>query len=426
MTDHIMIPMRRRERRAVGVRLALIGAVLGCGLVASCSPSSTPVTKPGGAGANAGAGAGTGTGGSVPGAEAARVPTPPAAPQEQPAARQFAAWLAAFNAGERATLLAYHERSFPYAAASADVGGIDRELGLRRGTGGFELQKTEESTATRFAAVLKEQDSDQLARATMEVDAAEPHRVARFQIGPIPTPDDLRVKRMSEADAIAALRAELAKAVANDRFAGAVLVAKNGAPIFAEAFGLADREKQLPNKLDTRFRIGSMNKMFTAVATLQLVQGKQLATDTPVGKVLRDYPNKGVAAKVTVHHLLTHTGGTGDIFGPDFDAHRLELRTIGDYVKLYGTRDLEYEPGPKWDYSNYRFKLRGAINEKEGKQNYYDQVNTIVPSQRATAPPAASAWSSSTSPSASTCTRARRSMGLIVGYRGNNCSRSEI
>ena len=171
---------------------------------------------------------------------------------------------------------------------------------------------------------------------------------------------------MSETDAIAALRAELAKLVAKDRFAGAVLVAKNGAPIFAEAFGLADREKQLPNKLDTRFRIGSMNKMFTAAATLQLVQGKQLATDTPVGKVLRDYPNKGVVAKVTVHHLLTHTGGTGDIFGPDFDAHRLELRTIGDYAKLYGTRDLEYEPGSKWDYSNYGFILLG--DHREGGQ----------------------------------------------------------
>ncbi|HET9626989.1 MAG TPA: serine hydrolase domain-containing protein, partial [Kofleriaceae bacterium] len=226
--------------------------------------------------------------------------------------------------------------------------------------------------ATRISVILREQGSDQEARATMEVDAAEPHRVVRFAIAPLP------FQRMSEADAIAALRAELAEAVAKDRFAGAVLVAKNGVPIFAEAFGLADREQHIANTLDTRFRIGSMNKMFTAVATLQLVQAKQLELGTSVGKVLRGYPNAGVASKVTVHHLLTHSGGTGDIFGPEFDAHRLELKTIGDYVKLYGHRDLEFEPGSKWQYSNYGFILLGAILEKVSKQSYYDRVSASV------------------------------------------------
>ena len=69
-----------------------------------------------------------------------------------------------------------------------------------------------------------------------------------------------------------------------------------------------------------------MNKMFTAVATLQLVEAGKLALDDPIGKHLPDYPNKEVAAKVTVRHLLTHTGGTGDIFGPEFEQHRLQLR----------------------------------------------------------------------------------------------------
>jgi D-alanyl-D-alanine carboxypeptidase len=66
-----------------------------------------------------------------------------------------------------------------------------------------------------------------------------------------------------------------------------------------------------------------MNKMFTAVATLQLVEDGKLALDDPVGKHLPKYPNKDVASKVTVRHLLTHTGGTGDIFGPEFDQNRL-------------------------------------------------------------------------------------------------------
>jgi D-alanyl-D-alanine carboxypeptidase len=121
-----------------------------------------------------------------------------------------------------------------------------------------------------------------------------------------------------------------------------VLIAHKGKPVFAQAYGLADREHKIPNTLETRFRIGSMNKMFTAVAILQLAQQGKLGLDDPLGKYLTDYPNRDVATKVTIHHLLTHTGGTGDIFGPEFDTHRLELRTLQDYVKLYGNRGLNF------------------------------------------------------------------------------------
>ncbi len=304
---------------------------------------------------------------------------PPASPprDEAAAAHQFAAWLEAFNSRDRATLLSYHEKYFPYDVSNA-VTDVDRELGFGEATGGFELKKAEESTATRFVGLLKERNSDQFARAAMDVDADEPYRVRRFEINPISTPDELQVQRMTEADALSALRAEIEKAVAADRFSGAVLVARRGAPIFAEVYGLADRDQKRPNKLDTRFRIGSMNKMFTAVAILQLVQAGKLALTDSLAKILPDYPNKPLAAAVTVHHLLTHTGGTGNIFGPDFDAHRLELRTIQDYVKLYGARDLAFEPGSKWDYSNYGFILLGAVIEKVTRRSYYDWMTARV------------------------------------------------
>ena len=101
-----------------------------------------------------------------------------------------------------------------------------------------------------------------------------------------------------------------------------MLVAKDGRVLFSRAYGLADRDRRIPNTVRTRFRIGSMNKMFTAVAILQLVEAGKVKLTAPLGKYLPDYPNRDVATKVTIHHLLTHTGGTGDIFGPDFDAHR--------------------------------------------------------------------------------------------------------
>jgi CubicO group peptidase (beta-lactamase class C family) len=156
------------------------------------------------------------------------------------------------------------------------------------------------------------------------------------------------------------------------------LVAKEGRVLFSDAYGLADREQQIPNTVQTRFRIGSMNKMFTAVAILQLVEAGKVDLRAPLGTYLTDYPNRDVATEVTIHHLLTHTGGTGDIFGPEFDVHREELHTLTDYTELYGERGPEFEPGSQWKYSNYGFILLGAVIEAVTGRSYYDYVHEHI------------------------------------------------
>jgi hypothetical protein len=113
------------------------------------------------------------------------------APADTPAARQLASWLTAFNSADRATLLAFHDRYFPYSAASRDVADVDRELGLCRATGGFDLRKTEQLTATTLTAYLKERRRLGFARVSLEVDSTPPHKVSRFEIGPIPPPEGL-------------------------------------------------------------------------------------------------------------------------------------------------------------------------------------------------------------------------------------------
>ena len=248
------------------------------------------------------------------------------------------------------------------------------DAGFREMTGGFELRKVEEATPTKMVALVQERMSDQFARMTIEVEAAEPHKMTKLSLNAIPRPADFALPHLSESELIPALRKKLDEDVAAGRFSGAALVAKNGKTVFAQAYGLADREKKTPNTLKTRFRLGSMNKMFTAVATLQLVQSGKLDLKAPFGNYLTDYPNKDVASKVTVEHLLTHMGGTGDIFGPEFDKRRLELKTLRDYVNLYGQRALEYEPGSRWQYSNYGFLLLGVLIEKVSGQSYYDYV----------------------------------------------------
>ncbi|HEY0036547.1 MAG TPA: serine hydrolase domain-containing protein [Longimicrobium sp.] len=185
-------------------------------------------------------------------------------------------------------------------------------------------------------------------------------------------------KTVSDEAFVAALRARLDAATQAGQFSGAVLVARDGKTLFEGAYGLADRERGVANTPLTQFRAGSMYKMVTAVATLQLVQAGTLRLDTPLGTYLPDYPNADVASKVTPHHLLTHTGGTGDIFGPEFMARRLELRTTGDYLQLYGTRGLQFTPGAQHVYSNYGFMLLGALVERVSGNRYDDHVAARV------------------------------------------------
>jgi CubicO group peptidase (beta-lactamase class C family) len=189
---------------------------------------------------------------------------------------------------------------------------------------------------------------------------------------------NLALHRMTEPDALKAVSARADRLAGEGEFSGAVLIAKDSRVLFSHAYGLADRKRPIPNTIQTRFRIGSMNKMFTAVAILQLVQAGKVKLTAPLGTYLHDYPNHDVATKVTIHQLLTHTGGTGDIFGPDFDAHRHDLRTLADYVDLYGTRGLEFEPGSQWAYSNYGFILLGAVIEQVTGHSYYDYVQQHI------------------------------------------------
>lgn len=227
-------------------------------------------------------------------------------------------------------------------------------------------------------ALLNGRDSDRVGRIVVEVEAMEPHRIVKLQARAIPRPADLRFPHLNESDLIAGLRRRLDEGVSADTFSGAVLLARNGKPIFAQSYGLADREHHIPNSLNTRFRMGSMNKMFTAVAVLQLVSARKVKLDYPVMKYLPDYANRELASKVTISELLSHTGGTGDFFGPEFSGHRLTLRTHEDYIKLFGVRPISFEPGSRFEYSNYGFIILGAVIERVTGQSYYDYVRDHV------------------------------------------------
>jgi len=305
---------------------------------------------------------------------AARAAAPDSDSPKTPAGKVFAAWLAAFNSGDAAQLRAF-DAAYPRQGATPPV---EDRLRFREMTGGFTVVRVEKSEPLSISVLLQEKSSDTVARLDLKVSGDEPPKILSSKLNAVPRPADLAIARLKEADALAALTAHAGEQAKKDAFSGVVLVARHGKVLLQKAWGLADREKGTPNTLDTRFRLGSMNKMFTAVATLQLVEAGKLALDDPIGKYLPDYPNKDVASKVTVRNLLTHTGGTGDIFGPDFEKNRLTLREHGDYLKLYGSRGLTHEPGAEFRYSNYGFVLLGALIEKVTGMSYYDYVQSKI------------------------------------------------
>jgi CubicO group peptidase (beta-lactamase class C family) len=289
------------------------------------------------------------------------------APEADPARQALDAWRAAFNANDRTQLEAFRDRYQP----TMDVDGM---LDFHRRTGGFRLVRYEASDPGSAQALMQEMDSDTIARVQATVNAGAP---LALRIEAIERPADLRIPRLDQAAAVDALAARADALAEQDAFAGVLLVARGDELLLQRAWGLADRQAGVPVALDTRFRLGSMNKMFTAVSVLQLVQAGKLSLDGTVGQYLPHYPNAEIG-KVTLRQLLTHAGGTGDIFGPEFDRERLSLKTHDDYVRLYGARGPEHPPGEAYRYSNYGFVLLGAIIEHVSGQSYYDYVDQHV------------------------------------------------
>ena len=166
--------------------------------------------------------------------------------------------------------------------------------------------------------------------------------------------------------------------VARDVFSGAVSLAKDGKPFFTGAYGKANLRWDIDNNLDTKFNLGSMNKMFTGVAICQLASQYKLAFDDPIIKHLPDYQNQEVANKVTIHHLLTHTSGMGSYWDEMSNMDWTGLRSVKDYADLAVNDPLEFEPGERFQYSNSGPLVLGLIIEKISGMDYHDYIRKYV------------------------------------------------
>ena len=165
---------------------------------------------------------------------------------------------------------------------------------------------------------------------------------------------------------------EIMKAYHNyNMFDGAVLVAENGKVIYKAAFGLANREWNIPNATDTKFMIGSVSKPITAMLMLIQVQKGLISLDKTIADYLPQFTGKP-AAKVTIKQLLSHTSGMSnyDITKDFFPRISRQYYSREDYIKLYMDSALAFEPGTRYHYSSWGYFTLGYIMEKVTGKSY--------------------------------------------------------
>src|ERR1051325_2672251 len=203
-------------------------------------------------------------------------------------------------------------------------------------------------------------------------------------------------------DHAAKIQEMLALAHKYRQFNGSALVAENGKVVYEGAFGMANMEWNIPNTPDTKFRLGSITKQFTATLILQLVEQGKINLNGKLSDYLPDY-RKDVGEKVTIHNLLTHTSGIPSYTSQPgfFEIVSRNPYNVDEFVKKYASGDLEFEPGSKFEYDNSGYFLLGAIIERVTGKPYeqvlqenifdplgmkntgYDHHDTIIP-KRAT------------------------------------------
>jgi D-alanyl-D-alanine carboxypeptidase len=196
---------------------------------------------------------------------------------------------------------------------------------------------------------------------------------------PTAGPEPIRPSPISLAELVRRLTTSLDSLTKAGQFSGVVVLAKNGVPVFQRSYGMADRERQVANNLETAFNLGSINKIFTQIAILQLRAAGKLDLDSTLATYWPDYPNKAVASRITIRQLLRHTSGIGgNIFDPPAGGKRNDIRSLNDYLPLFVNQPLAFEPGTKNAYSNAGYVVLGLLVQRLSGEDYYNYVREHI------------------------------------------------
>ncbi|MCB0589387.1 MAG: beta-lactamase family protein, partial [Phaeodactylibacter sp.] len=258
---------------------------------------------------------------------------------------------------------------------------IDAFLSFYRNTGGvkFHSIRTYVPERPETVVILKDELYGSWMAFSFHLEGDE-QRVASLNFSPARRPSDVKPEALGEADLVPELENLLQRLCERDAFSGTVLVARGEEVLFTRACGEASKRFHVPNKLDTRFNLGSMNKMFTATAVMQLVDKGKVALEDPISKFIDEsWLPKSITDRVTVHHLLTHTSGLGSYFNDTYWNGSRELyRSVEDFKPLVQGDTLRFEPGERFGYSNTGMLLLGVVIQEASGQDYFDYIRENI------------------------------------------------
>lgn len=160
------------------------------------------------------------------------------------------------------------------------------------------------------------------------------------------------------------------------RLQGSALVAKDGKIILAKGYGLANIELDVANKPETKFRLGSITKQFTATLILQLQEQGKLNVNDPISKYIPNSPETW--KDITIHHLLTHTSGIPTYTSGDYVKHMRENTPPLEFIKRFRDLPLEFQPGSQFKYDNSGYFLLGVIVEQVTGKKYEDVLRQNI------------------------------------------------
>ncbi len=162
-----------------------------------------------------------------------------------------------------------------------------------------------------------------------------------------------------------------------DIFSGVVLLAEAGEPIYHKSYGLADRDNRIPVTLDTKFNIGSMNKSFTKVVIMKLIEQGKLNPGQKLTEIIPGFTQKD-ADKISISHLLEHKSGFGDYHSPEFFQKPAQEISIAGITESLKKSELLFTPGEEEEYSNSGYILLGSVIEKISGKSYAANVNEYI------------------------------------------------
>lgn len=256
-------------------------------------------------------------------------------------------------------------------------------LRVRMQTGGVDFSGIRTYVPERpeeTVVILRDRNMEDFWGAVFRFTADEKPLIAALQFTSARPPAGVPEGPLTETEVVAHAKALLDRLTAKGVFSGSFLLAKGGRVLLTHAGGEASKAFHVPNNLETKFNLGSMNKMFTSTAILRLVEQGKLSLDDPLSKFLDDsWLPREVTGKITIRHLLTHSSGLGSYFNEKYiNSSRALYRKLDDYKPLIKDDRPAFEPGSRFQYSNTGMFLLGAVIEKVTGQDYFQQIRQMI------------------------------------------------